>query len=213
MPYKFWSWLNALMNVVQNPLALVLNLVAMFGTTSIAANAVANSLTAFQVLPGIAIGLALLTVIARCVGAGDYEQAQYYNRRLVLYSYGLIFATNVIFYFLLPLFLKLYQLSPETATLARQVILLHGLCSIVIWPASFTLPNTLRAAGDVKYTMIISMLSMWIWRVAFSYVLGEWLHWGLIGIWVAMIIDWAVRGVFFLIRYQRGKWKSIQVIR
>lgn len=192
---------------------LVLNLVAVFGTTSIAANAVANSLAAFQVLPGMAIGLAILTVIARCVGAGDYEQARYYNRKLMLYAYGLVLASNVLFYFLLPLFLKLYQLSPETGALARQVILLHGICSVVIWPISFTLPNTLRAAGDVKYTMIISLLSMWIWRVGFSYVLGLWLNLGLVGIWAAMIIDWFVRGIFFLIRYKRGKWETIRVIR
>lgn len=192
---------------------LVLNLVAVFGTTSIAANAVANSLTAFQVLPGIAIGLALLTVVSRCVGAGDYEQARYYNRKLMIVSYGLILVTNILFYFLLPLFLMLYNLSQETSSLAREVILLHGACSIVIWSMSFTLPNTLRAAGDVKYTMIVSLISMWVWRVAFSYVLGEWLHWGLLGIWAAMIIDWAVRGVFFLIRYKRGKWEQIKVIR
>lgn len=191
---------------------LVLNLVAVFGTASIAANAVANSLTSFQVLPGMAIGLALLTVIARCVGAGDYEQARYYNRKLMLISYGLILVSNVLFYFLLPLALQMYHLTPETTVLARKVILLHGGCSIVIWSASFTLPNTLRAAGDVKYTMVISLLSMWIWRVAFSYVLGQWLDLGLVGIWIAMIIDWAVRAVFFLWRYWRRKWEKIKVI-
>ena len=72
---------------------------------------------------------------------------------------------------------------------------------------SFSLPNTLRASNDVRLTMIISILSMWIFRIAFSYVLGKFLGWGVFGVWVAMTIDWLFRGICFMVRYARGKWQ------
>ena len=81
---------------------------------------------------------------------------------------------------------------------------------MVIWPLSFSLPNTLRAAGDVKITLVVSLLSMWIFRIGFSFLLGKELGWGVFGIWVAMTIDWLFRAILFFIRYHRGKWQEIR---
>ena len=81
---------------------------------------------------------------------------------------------------------------------------------MVIWPLSFSLPNTLRAAGDVKITLVVSLLSMWIFRIGFSFLLGKELGWGVFGIWVAMTIDWLFRAVLFVIRYWRGRWQDIR---
>lgn len=186
---------------------LVLSLVATFGTASIAANAVSNTIALFQILPGMAIGFAILTVVSQCVGAGDYEQARYYTRKLIKIVYAAMVAVNAAVYFLIPLIVQLYHLSAETAEMTRQILVYHGICASTIWPLSFSLPNTLRAANDVKFTMWTSILSMWIFRIVFSYILGKYAGWGVFGIWVAMTIDWLFRAICFAVRYQKGKWQ------
>lgn len=191
---------------------LVLSLVSTFGTYAIAANAVCNVLAGFQILPGMATGLAITTVISRCIGAGDYEQVKYYTKKLHIFSYsGLIFAVAVI-WLLLPLILRAYNLSPEASNAARNIMYLHGGCAVIVWPLSFTLPNVFRASGDVKYSMSVSIASMWICRVIMSYVIGKYMGLGVFGVWVAMILDWCVRGVFFVIRFRSGKWKGKAVV-
>lgn len=187
---------------------LVLSLVSTFGTYAIAANAVSNAIALFQVLPGMAINLAVTTVIARCVGAGDYEQVRYYNKKLLIITH--IGMTVMVFsiFAILPLILKAYHLSDITAETTKQIIYFHGICAIIIWPESFSLPSTFRASGDARACMVISMLSMWIFRIIFSYILGKYMDMGVFGIWVAMIIDWAFRALCFIIRYFRGGWKK-----
>ncbi len=187
---------------------LVLSLVSTFGTYAIAANAVSNVIALFQILPGMAINLAVTTVIARCVGAGDYEQAKYYNKKLLIITH--ISMTIMVFsvFAVLPLILRAYNLSDVTAETTRQIIHFHGISAILIWPASFTLPATFRSAGDVNTCMVVSMVSMWVFRIGFSYVLGQHMGLGVFGIWVAMVIDWAFRALCFIIRYFSGKWKK-----
>lgn len=186
---------------------LVLSLVATFGTASIAANAVSNTIAMFQTLPGMAMGFAILTVAAQCAGAGDYDQVKYYTKKLIGIVYLAMIAVNVIVYLLLPAIIQIYHLQPETAAMTRKILTYHACCVCTIWPISFDLPNTLRAANDVKITMWISILSMWIFRILFSYILGQYLGWGVFGIWVAMTIDWLFRAICFSIRYIRGKWQ------
>ena len=186
---------------------IVLSLVSTFGTYAIAANAVSNVLAAFQVLPGMAIGLAVTTVIARCVGAGDYEQVKYYTKKLLVLTHISLVAANVIIVVLLPVILRIYNLSDITADTTRQIIIFYAVCSILFWPMSFTIPATFRASGDAKMCMIISVVSMWIFRIIFSYILGKYMGLGVFGVWIAMIIDWLFRGVCFIIRYHSGKWK------
>lgn len=185
---------------------LVLSLVSGFGTASIAANAVSNSVCAFAILAGSSMGFALSAVCAQCVGAGDYEQVRYYTRKLMKYSYVGILGTNVLLIFILPLIIRIYHLSPETGKMASEIIIYHGICAIAIWSLAFTLPNTLRSADDVGYCMWVSIVSMWTCRIGMSYVLGKYMGLGVFGIWVAMTIDWAVRAVFFTIRYRGNKW-------
>ncbi|SDF89553.1 MATE family efflux transporter [Marvinbryantia formatexigens] len=186
---------------------LVLSLVATFGTASIAANAVSNTIAMFQTLPGMAMGFAILTVAAQCAGAGDYKQVRYYTKKLLVIEYIAMVAINVVVYLMLPVIIQVYHLQPETAAMTRQILTYHACCACTIWPMSFSLPNTLRAANDVKITMWISIFSMWIFRILFSYILGEYMSWGVFGIWVAMTIDWLFRAICFTIRYIRGKWQ------
>ncbi len=191
---------------------VLLSMISGFGTVAITANAVSNSVAAFAILPGQVLGMALVTVISQCVGADDYWQAHYYTKKLLLVTFAAQAATNILIAAGLPVITWAYQLSEETAEMTVQVLSLHSICAIIIWPVSFTLPNTLRAAGDAKYTMTVSLLSMWLCRIVFGFLLGEYLGMGLFGVWVAMIVDWCVRSVFFSIRYLRGKWEKRAVI-
>ena len=191
---------------------MVQSLVTSFGTVAVAANAVANSVGGIPQIPAVAIGLAMVTVVGQCVGAGDYDAARRYIIRLSKYSYLSMFLTNLPFVLALTPIIGCFNLHPETAEVARQVLLSNSACMIFIWVPSFTLPNGLRAANDVKYTMTMSVLSMWIFRVGFSYILGQYLGLGLLGAWCGMYIDWFARAVAFILRFFSGKWKSKQLL-
>jgi putative MATE family efflux protein len=188
---------------------LLISVVAGFGTASITANAVGNTIAAFQMLPGAATGLGLLTVVSRCVGANDYNQVRYYTRKFIKYTYISLICFNAVIILATPFILKIYNLSAVTAAMAKQVILFHGINACFIWPLSFTLPNTLRASNDVRYSMIVSVGSMWIFRIGFGILLSRDMQFGMFGVWIAMIIDWIVRTIFFTYRYKGHKWEFI----
>ncbi len=185
---------------------LVLSLVSGFGTASIAANAIGNSVAMFAVTPGMAMSLAMVTVISQCVGARDFDQVRYYTKKLIKLEYLLMLIFNVAVLLLLPLILEIYGLSDEATHLARTILIYHSICAIFIWTPSFTMPYVLRAGNDVAPTMIIAIISMWVFRVISSYILGGWLGLGVVGVWIAMSIDWLFRAVCFVIRYKREKW-------
>lgn len=187
----------------------LLSLVASFGTASIAANAAANTIAGFEVLPGIAVGMALVTVISQCVGAGDYEQVRYYTKKLMKYSYTAIIATNIVLLFLVPVIVNIYNLTPATADIAAKILIFHGICASIIWPMSFILPNTLRSSNDVGFSMYVGVLSMWIFRIGFGFLLGKYLGLGVFGVWAAMVIDWIVRSICFVFRYRGSKWLDV----
>lgn len=191
---------------------LVLSLVSTFGTYAIAANAVCNVLASFQILPGMALSLAVTTVISRCVGAKDYEQVSYYTKKLLAISYISMFVTTIVICVALPFIMDVYNLSPETAKVAEEIMIFHSVSCVLIWTPAFTLPSILRATGDAKTCMLISIPCMWIFRIGFSYILGKYFGIGVFGVWVAMVIDWVVRVIFFVLRYCRGKWKTIRTI-
>jgi len=186
---------------------LLLSVISGFGTASITANAVGNSVYSFEILPGMAVGLGLVTVVSQCVGAGDYEQVRYYTRKLMKYAYVSMIILNIAIILSTPLILDIYNLSEETAAMASKVFIFHSICACFLWPLSFTLPNTLRASNDARYTMIVGVSSMWIIRIGFGIVISKYMNYGMFGVWVAMIIDWVVRSIFFMIRYKGCKWE------
>ena len=191
---------------------LVLSLVSTFGTYAIAANAVSNAIALFQILPGMAISLAITTVISQCVGANDYEQVRYYLKKLLAIIYVAMVGTVALIFLALPLILKAYNLSDQTAAAATNIIHFHGISEMIIWPLSFALPAAYRAAGDAKACMYTSIVSMWIFRIGFSYLVGKYMGLGVFGVWVAMVIDWVVRAICFIIRYFNGKWKHGAIV-
>ena len=187
---------------------MLLSIVAGFGTASITANAVGNSIASFEILPGAAVGLGLITVVSRCVGAGDYEMVRHYTKKLLKYAYIASIFLNIAIILVLPYVMNIYHLSAETAAMAKQVIIFHGVNTCFIWPLAFTLPNTLRASNDVRYTMVVGVGSMWIFRIGFGILLAKYMGFGMFGVWMAMIIDWIVRSTFFIIRYNGHKWET-----
>lgn len=191
---------------------LVLSIVSTFGTMAIAANSVGYAIGIFSVLPGFAINLGLTAVISRCVGANDYEQARYYNKKcliIVVISHIII---NMLIFAGLPLILGIYSLSAQTAQMATEMIIWHGIFAIIIWPLSFTLPATFRGAGDSKSVMYISLAVMFACRIGLSYVIAEWMGVGVFGTWIAMFIDWYVRAGIYIYRYFSNKWTEYRVI-
>ena len=185
---------------------MVLSMITSFGTAAIAANAVSNIIATLQVLPGMSVGMAVITVCSRCIGGGDYDAARFYTRKIVRLVHILIFCFSGVTLLLLPGIMYLYNLSPEAMLFTKRIVWYHGICCMFIWPEAFTLAKTLRAARDVKYCMILSIVSMWIFRIGFSYILGVKLGMGVFGVWVAMTIDWMVRAALILIRYRGQKW-------
>lgn len=186
---------------------MVLSMITGFGTASIAANAVSNVLATFEVLPGMSIGMAVITVCSRCAGAGDFEMARYYTRKILKLVHLLMLAFTAFILLSLPAVMWLYNLSPEAIAYTKQIVWYHGVMAVLIWSEAFTLANTLRAASDVKYCMVWSIVSMWVFRIGFSYIIGVRLGWGVFGVWVAMTIDWMVRAALFLLRYRGKKWE------
>ena len=173
----------------------------------------ANTTSTFLNIPASAVGLAVLTVVGQCLGAGEKEQAVWYARRLLLLAYAGAWIMNLsAFFFADKLALTLFHLSPEAQAMALQVMQWFNLFSIFFWPSSFTLPNILRAAGDASFTMSISIVSMWVFRVGFCYLMVLCFHGQLLSIWMGMFLDWVFRSVCFMVRFVRGKWLEQHVI-
>ena len=191
----------------------VSSLTSTLGTAAIAANAVANTTTTFLNIPANAVGMAALTVVGQCLGAGEKDQAVYYSRRLMLFAYcGAWFMNLSAFLFANKFALGLFNLSPEAYAMALEVMVWFNIVSLFIWPSSFTMPNILRAAGDARFTMTVSIVSMWAFRVGFCYLCVLAFHGGLLAIWMGMYLDWAFRSLCFFVRFVRGKWLEQQVI-
>ena len=191
---------------------VLFSLISTFGTASMVANAIGNTISNFNCFAGQAINLGLAAVVSQCVGAGEFDQARAYLRKIVKWTYGIMAVVNLTIIALLPLIMRVYNVSPEAEKLAVTVTLIHGISSIFIWVPAFMVPGFLRAAGDAKFTMLASMLTMWVVRVMLAYVLGKYMGYGVIGVWFAhAIVDWSVRGTIFFLRYRGGKWETMGI--
>ena len=200
---------NGLFQLVKVALS---SITALFGTVQIAANGVAQSFWSVAALMGTSLGLAFVTVIGQCMGAGDTEAADYYMRKLLRITLLASILWNGLILLAAPFVLKGYALSDEAARLVVILVLIHNVFNALFYPFSGALANGLRAAGDVKFTMYVSVFSTIACRVVFSVLFGIRLHLGVIGVAFAMCLDWMIRAVFFWIRFRRGRWKEFRVI-
>lgn len=186
---------------------VLMSLISTLGTSAITANAVSASITNLNIIPGMAINMALLSVASYCVGAGDLKQVKYYTRKMEILTYVSMGIVSLIIFVGVHYILLVYHLTPETEALAKEIIRYHAVMATLIWTPSFSLPNTLRAAGDVVYPMVTSIITMWVCRIGFAY-LFTYLGMGVMGVWVAMTLDWALRAVLYVIRYKSGRWQK-----
>ena len=188
------------------------SIVALFGTVQIAANGVAQSFWSMASLFCIAFGYAFVTVIGQCMGAGDTEAADYYNKKLLRITYIGSAVWNLLIMILTPFVLMLYSLSEDTRNLVILLVIIHSVFNVALCPVAFSLSNGLRAAGDIKFTMYASIFATVVCRVIFTILLGVWMDLGVIGICLAMVGDWLVKAALILVRYRSHKWTKFQVI-
>lgn len=188
------------------------SIVALFGTYQIAANGVAQSIWSLAALAAVAMGPAFITVIGQCMGKGDTDAADFYFGKLIRITLLLSVAWNLLIFLLTPLFIMVYALEPETKRLVIWLVLIHNVLNAAAFPFSGALSNGLRAAGDVKFTMVVSVISTLAVRLFLSWLFGIVLQWGVIGIAIAMVCDSVFRAVIFFLRLKSGKWKNFQVI-
>ena len=191
---------------------LVTSIVALFGTSQIAANSVAGSIDQIAVVVVNAINLGIVVVVGQCIGVNDYEQAKYYIKKLMKISYivtGIIGSAVIL---LLPWILNLYSLSSEARNLTFILVIMHNIMATALHPTAFVLPNGLRAAGDVKFSMVVGIVSMILFRLGAAVLFGIIFNLGIIGVWIAMGSDWLCRSVCFVIRFIKGKWRQFKVI-
>lgn len=188
------------------------SIVALFGTYQIAANGVAQSIWSLAALAGVAMGPVFITVIGQCMGNRDMEAAEFYFKKLTRITLLISSGWNLLIFVLTPVFLQFYSLSPEAKQLVIWLVLIHNVFNAVAYPFSGALSSGLRAAGDVKFTMYVSIASTIAGRLVLSYVFGILFHMGVIGIAIAMVCDWSIRAVIFCFRQKSGKWREFQVI-
>jgi putative MATE family efflux protein len=184
-----------------------------FGTAAMAGNAIASVVNSCSFMPGNAFGLALLTVVGQCIGAGDYGEARKEAAKILKAAWISIFIISVGIYLGMDPLIGIFSLSPEAHQWARDFLEIHCISMALFWAFSFCLPNALRAAGDARYVMIVASISMWTVRVSFSYLLTFLFHVGPLGVWAGMGLDFISRGSFYTARWIGGKWQTKKVIR
>lgn len=183
------------------------SLVSSLGTTALASYAVASNVVTLQYLPGTAIGLGMITIVGQCVGAGETEQAKGYTKLLIKINYICLLVICTIMVLGDHQIISMYHLSPLAAEEARKMMTAHA-CAMIIWPLAFALPNALRASMDAKYTMLVSVASMWIFRVGLAYWFVKAMNLGIMGVWYGMFVDWGFRALLFGFRFSSfGKRK------
>ncbi|WP_320932945.1 MATE family efflux transporter [Hungatella effluvii] len=185
---------------------------ALFGTYQIAANGIAQSIWSMAALAGVTMGPVFITVIGQCIGAGDSGQAEYYFKKLLKITLLLSLIWNAMIFAVTPLLMKAYILADETKRLVILLVLIHNVFNSIVFPFSGPLGNGLRAAGDVKFTMVVSIASTIGGRLIFSLLFGIVFQMGVIGIACAMCLDWLLRAIIFYVRFKAGKWKCFKVI-
>lgn len=199
---------------------LVYSFMSGFGSVAIAANAISNSVCSFSNIPGNAVGLASVTIVGQCIGAGEKQQAKKYGRLMMYLSYAGMCITGIFILIFAPQCVKIFNLAEDISSLSVGVIRTCMIANMLFWAMSFTMPNILRGAGDAKYTMIWSLAGMWAFRVGGSYLISKYLlgrfpdheEYALYGIWIGMYIDWVFRGAMFLGRFMGKRWLDKKVI-
>ena len=188
------------------------SVVALFGTSQIAANGIAQSIWSLAALVCVTMGPVFITVIGQCMGSRDTEQAENYFRKLLKITLLISVVWNVLVFALTPLVMQFYDVSEETKRLTVVLVLIHNIFNCIAFPFADPLGKGMRAAGDVRFTMVVSLATTIGVRLIFSLLFAIVMDMEVIGIAWAMCLDWCSRAVIFYIRFRRGKWKQFRLI-
>ncbi len=188
------------------------SMIALFGTYQIAANGVAQSIWSLASIMGLAMAPVYTTVIGQCMGGRNIEAANFYFKKLNKITFVLSIAWNTLIFAITPLIVRYSAISPEAKNLVIWLVLINNIFNGLAYPFAGSLGNGLRAAGDVKFTMVVSISLTIAARLLFSALFGLWLGWGVIGVAIGMSIDLVFRGAIFLRRLHSQKWTEFQLI-
>jgi putative MATE family efflux protein len=188
------------------------SMVALFGTYQIAANGVAQSIWSLASIMGLAMAPVYTTVIGQCMGAHDIDSADLYFRKLNKITLFLSVLWNIFVFAITPLIIGHSAISPEAKSLVIWLVLINNIFNALAYPFAGSLGNGLRAAGDVRFTMIVSITLTIAARLFFSTLFGLWLGWGVIGVAIGMSIDLVIRGAIFIRRQHSRKWAQFRLV-
>lgn len=186
--------------------------VSTMGTAAIAAQAMTNILENLNGIGGIGIGIGLMTVVSECMGAGRKDEAVYYIKRLTLLGEIVVVSSCVLVFALTKPITWIAGMEAESAILCFQMMCAITIVKPIVWTLSFVPAYGLRAAGDVKFSMILSCCTMWLCRVTLCIFLARAFGMGPMAVWIGMFADWTIRGIIFSIRFKSGRWTGHRVI-
>lgn len=182
------------------------------GTVAIASNAITGSIANMLNVPGMALSIAATALVGQYMGKGDNEEAEKCLAYLTKASTICLIILGALSIPSAKFLASLYTDNQDIIKLSARLLIINALC-IPLWSISFVLPAGLKGAGDAKYTMVTSIIGMWLFRITMGYILGIPLKMGLIGVWLGMYIDWLIRGTLYYLRFRNGKWKGFILIK
>ena len=188
------------------------SMVAQFGTYQIAATGVSQSIWSLAALMGMAMAPVYTTVIGQCMGAGDTEEANHYFKKLNKLTFILSLAWNTAVFAMTPLLLKFFAISDEAKHLVLIMVLINNAINAFAYTYAGPLGSGLRAAGDAKFTMTVSVVLTVAARLFFSALFGLWLNMGAVGVAIGTSMDLLFRGTIFFVRYKNQKWTKFKLI-
>lgn len=187
--------------------------VSTMGTAAIAAQAVASMMENVNGVAGCGVGIGLMTVVGQCIGAGRQEEARYYIKKLTAIAEAVIVASCILAFLITKPVTLLGGMEKESAELALYMVGWITVVKPVSWTLSFIPAYGMRAAGDVKFSMIVSCITMWLCRVSLCVYLSNTWAIGPMAVWIGMFTDWTVRGVIFTARFYSGKWAEHRIVQ
>ncbi|GIP30216.1 MATE family multidrug exporter [Paenibacillus sp. J23TS9] len=186
--------------------------IVQLGTLAITVNAISGSISLLFQIGGSALSIAVVTVVGQCIGNGSIQDARKFIKSFIGLSTAFFIVIAAVILPLFPYIIKLFSPPAEIVPDIFKLTLLIAITQPIFWSVSFIMPSALRAAGDSNFTSVTSLLSMWVLRVILGYFLAITFHFGIMGVWIAMVTEWGVRGAIFWWRFRGDKWYRRKLI-
>ena len=186
--------------------------VSTLGTTAIAAQAMTNILENLNGIAAIGVGVGLMTIVGQCLGAGRQDEAVYYIKKLCVIAEVIIIISCLGVFALTKPITILGGMEKESADMCFHMVMWITIVKPLVWIMAFIPGYGLRAAGDVKFSMIVSCCTMWVCRFCLCVFLIRVMGFGPMGVWIGMFADWTLRGIIFTWRFHSRKWLQHKVI-